>query len=696
MKTFLPGMFFCVAFAIGEAQTLVRGPYLQAGTSTSMNVRWRTFTSEASRMRYGLSPGSLTMTVEELTPKTEHDLKISGLTPATQYWYSIETGSTVLQGNADNFFYTLPTPGSTGLYRIAAFGDCGNNSTNQVNVRDALLYYLGSNNLNAWILLGDNAYANGTDQQYSSGFFNLYQDRLLKQIPLYPAPGNHDYGSPTGALPANRNNVPYHRIFSLPVNGEAGGTASGNKAFYSFDIGNVHFLSLDSYGRETAENTRLYDTLGPQVTWVKQDLENNTNKEWIVAYWHHPPYTMGSHNSDTEAELVNIRTNFIKILERYGVDLIVCGHSHVYERTRLMKGHYGLEATFNAADHNLSASNGMYDGTPGSCPYVKKTATGNQGTVYVVSGSAGQRGGEVTGFPHEAMFYSNKIVGGSLLLEVEGNRMDVKWVCADSTIRDSFTMMKETGSNTTYNVDVGQHIQLTASHRGTYNWSSGETTRTISVTPAAEGTTQYMVEDNEECTTDTFNVVASRVLPVTWGDLKCRYNKTINANVLQWEILSQQKNRQFIIERSQNAVLFEPVGTIEVPLNNTAGPQSYTYTDQKIEAGKKYYYRVKQTDLDGKFSYSAVIAAERSAAGNLKVLITPNPASANEVRIRLTEGNAATVQLRLTDAHGKLVYKTSMYLTERLQSFMPPAQQGVYFLSVSAPGYETTRQIVIR
>lgn len=693
MKTFTLWMIFCVASVFAEAQ-LARGPYLQVGTSTSMNVRWRTSTTEISRVRYGSAPGSLTMTVEELTPKTEHDLKIPGLTPSTQYWYSIETGSAVLQGDADNFFYTLPTPGSTGLYRIAALGDCGNNSTNQVRVRNALLNYLGSNYMTAWLLLGDNAYGTGTDMQYSNFFFAYYKDRFLKQNPLFPSPGNHDYGTGGAAL-SGRANVPYHKTFSMPINGEAGGTPSGNKAFYSFDIGNVHFLSLDSYGQETGA-TRLYDTLGPQVTWVKQDLENNTNKDWIVAYWHHPPYTMGSHNSDTETELVNIRSNFIKILERYGVDLILCGHSHVYERSRLMKGHYGLEASFNAGDHNVSTSNAVYDGSPGSCPYLKKSVTGNQGTVYVVSGSAGQLGGGVTGFPHEAMFYSNQINGGALMLEVEGNRMDVKWICADSVIRDSFTLMKETGKNTTYNVDVGQNVQLTASYKGSYNWQDGETTRSITVTPSSEGTTEYMVQDNEECTTDTFNVVASRVLPVTWGDLKCWYNKTVNANVLQWEILSQQKNRQFVIERSLNAMQFEPVGKIELPQNNPAGAQSYTYTDKKIEAGKKYYYRIKQTDVDGKFSYSSIIAAERSAATDFKVQILPNPATPTEIRIRLSEGNAATAQLKLTDTHGKLIYKTSLHLTEKLQSFMPPVQQGVYFLSVSAPGYETTRQIVIR
>ncbi len=43
-------------------------------------------------------------------------------------------------------------------------------------------------------------------------------------------------------------------------------------AFYSYDIGNVHFLSLDSYGKEDSNSTRLYDTAGAQVQWIKKDL----------------------------------------------------------------------------------------------------------------------------------------------------------------------------------------------------------------------------------------------------------------------------------------------------------------------------------------------------------------------------------------------------------------------------------------
>src|SRR5205814_1778512 len=144
---------------------------------------------------------------------------------------------------------------------------------------------------------------------------------------------------------------------------------SGSKAYYSYDWGNIHFISLDSYGQEGPNDSRLYDTLSPQVEWVKKDLQAN-NKTWVIAYWHHPPYSMGSRNSDIDDELWKIRQNFIRILERYGVDLVMCGHSHVYERSYLLNNYYGKEADFDIVTDTKSSSSGRYDGSPNSSPYV--------------------------------------------------------------------------------------------------------------------------------------------------------------------------------------------------------------------------------------------------------------------------------------------------------------------------------------
>lgn len=489
---------------------LLRGPYLQTATSQTILIRWRTDVSTRSRVKYGTAPDKLDRQTDDAGLTTEHIVRLTGLQPDTRYYYSIGSYKDVLQGDAANTFTTLPEAGKTGTYRIAALGDCGDNSVNQRQVKEQLLKYLGNNPLTAWILLGDNAYSSGMDAEYQTKFFNVYKDDLLKQYPLFPAPGNHDYNdSDISAKWAQvTHQTSYYQNFSMPSEGESGGVPSHTQAFYSFDIGNIHFLSLDSYGKEDSVY-RIYDTTGPQVTWIKKDLAANKNKDWVIAYWHHPPYTMGSHNSDEEDELIHIRENFIQVLERNGVDLVLNGHSHDYERTRLIKGHYGMANTFDPAKHNVSNSSGRYDGGNNAAPYIKDSIR-NTGTVYVVSGSAGKLGGKQKVYPHNAMYFADADHGGSSLLEIQGNRLDLKWICADGTIRDQFTIMKNVSRHTDITVKKGTPAVLTASFVGAYKWNnSKETGRSITVTPTA-GVTKYTVTDPFNNIKDTFTVHVSK------------------------------------------------------------------------------------------------------------------------------------------------------------------------------------------
>jgi hypothetical protein len=517
---------FDLALTLMPKSTLLRGPYLQVATSSGMNVRWRTDLPVRSTVRYGTDPAALTMTATDAAYVTDHEVKLTGLAPHTKYWYSISAATDTLQGDTSNYFMTLPVAGTKGFYRVGVFGDCGNNSTNQRNVRDQIQNYLGNNYMDSWILLGDNAYNGGTDAQHQTGFFNIYKDRFLKQNPLFPAPGNHDYADTN--INTATHNIPYFNIFSVPTNAEAGGLASNNKSYYSYDLGNAHFISLDSYGQDDNGTTRLYDTSGAQATWVKNDLAANANKDWIVVYLHHPPFTMGSHNSDTEAELVHLRENFVQILERNGVDLVLSGHSHDYERSRLQKGHYGTEGTFDANSHNLSSSSGTYNGTVNSCPYVKDSASGNQGTVYVVSGSSGQLGGVSAGYPHNAMQYSNANNGGAIMLEIQDTRLDVKWICSDGVIRDKFTIMKKVNKQDTTTISIGQSIALKASWIGNYAWNTGAVSKTITVAPSVDSMFQVKDDNSQTCLTDKHYVKVASA-PVAAFFSSCPSNISVTA-----------------------------------------------------------------------------------------------------------------------------------------------------------------------
>jgi 3',5'-cyclic AMP phosphodiesterase CpdA len=172
-------------------------------------------------------------------------------------------------------------------------------------------------------VLGDNAYDAGSDAEYQAKHFAIYPNMLRSSVSWYTL-GNHDAG--TGSVGAH----PYHTMFSLPTTGQAGGVGSGTENYYSFDYGNVHFISLDS--QETNRSAT-----GAMATWLKSDLQNNT-LPWVIAFWHHPPYSKGSHDSDTETNLVEMRSNMLPVLEQHGVDLVLSGHSHSYERSYCSTG----------------------------------------------------------------------------------------------------------------------------------------------------------------------------------------------------------------------------------------------------------------------------------------------------------------------------------------------------------------------
>ncbi len=497
-----PGAYEQAQFttSVGTTASLTRGPYLNKAIQTGIVIRWRTNVATDSKVNFGTTPGNLSQSVTDNTITTEHIVTLTGLTANTLYYYNIGSSTQILQGDANNYFKTMPSVGSTQKFRFLAMGDMGVNSSAQANVRNAWLTFNGSNYTDGWLLLGDNAYTNGTDAEYQSNFYNIYQGSMTRNHVLWPSVGNHDYAN-SSARQADHA-IPYYDMFSLPKNGEAGGVASNNEAFYSFDYGNIHFVSLDSYGWETG-NSRLYDTLGPQAVWLKQDLAANTQR-WTLVYFHHPPYTKGSHDSDTETELINMRQKIVPILERYHVDLVLNGHSHSYERSYLINGHYGNESSFSVANHALSTSSAKYNGSANSCTYLKDAADVRNGIVYAIVGTAGQIGGTSSGYPHNAMYYSNVTNYGVLYLEVENNLLSAKWIGSDGVIRDNFNIMKDVNKTSNITIGSGASTTLTASWIGSYSWSNGASTTSITVSPTSS--TTYTVSDAMGCITDVFNV----------------------------------------------------------------------------------------------------------------------------------------------------------------------------------------------
>ena len=414
---------------VGASSVAVtRGPYLQLGTPTSMVVRWRTSAPVVGRVQFGPSPGAVTGSVQEPSSRTDHEVRLSGLSPDSLYYYSIGTPAATIAGDATFVFRTPPSPGTQKPTRVWVIGDSGTADSSAAAVRDAYSAFTGSRGTDLWLMLGDNAYNDGLDHEYQAAVFDMYPAMLRKTV-LWPAYGNHDgYGAD-----AATNTGPYYDIFTLPKQGEAGGVPSGTEAYYSFDYGAIHFISLESFETNRSPN-------GAMLTWLQQDLAANT-QPWVIVFFHHPPYSKGSHDSDNEIELIEMRQHALPILENFGVDLVLAGHSHSYERSFLLDGHYGDSSTFSAS-MKKDAGSGRADGSGA----YQKSAFGmapHEGAVYLVAGVSGR----ITGgsLDHPAM-YTSQAVLGSVVLDVNGNRLDATFIDTAGGPRDYFSIVKGTGA----------------------------------------------------------------------------------------------------------------------------------------------------------------------------------------------------------------------------------------------------------
>ena len=411
---------------------VTREPYLQMNNATGVTIRWRTATPSDSVVHTGTIQGDLSSSTTNAAVTTDHLVRVEGLQPDTKYFYAVgSSAATLIGGDAGHYFRTAPEPGTDRPARIWVLGDSGTKNSNQQIVRNA--YYQSEeykfNDL--VLLLGDNAYNTGTDLEYQTALFDTYSE-VLRQSPVWSCLGNHETAQVrTGIYPG----VPYFDIFSFPTQAECGGYVSGSERYFSWDFGNIHFISLDAQTNDATLRQNM-------LAWLDNDLAANTRR-WTIAFWHHPPYTKGSHNSDTESQLVWAREQLVPRIEEGGVDLVVSGHSHCYERSRFLDGFYATPTEATSGTF-INPGDGRTDGTGA---YGKDYGS-RLGTVYVVAGSSGQAttwfGGSTAPFnptPHPVMHHS-ALELGSLVLDVDGNRLDAKFINSTGAVSDYFSIEK--------------------------------------------------------------------------------------------------------------------------------------------------------------------------------------------------------------------------------------------------------------
>ncbi len=403
------------------AVTLTRGPYVQKLGPDAFTLHWRTDVASSSRVRWGWTPGSLDSVVVDSALTTEHVLRIGSLPAATPVHYAVGTLDSDLGVPAPTAVETAPPVGDPAPLRIWVTGDSGLAGADQAAVRDAFLSWTSTRMPDLWLLLGDNAYDDGTDAEYQAAFFEPYA-MLLPYTALWSTRGNHDRDPLAGPG--------YFDVFDFPTAGECGGVPSGTESYYSFDHGNVHFVSLDTFSGDLVPPS-------PMLDWLVADLNAN-GQDWTVVFTHYPPYSKGSHDSDTDWAMSRLRENFLPSFDALGVDLVLSGHSHGFERSYLLDGHYGDSSTLTAA-MLVDSGNGERQGD-GAYRKPTEGPAAHEGCVYAVVGSS-SRVGFTGSYDHSAMATGGPMLG-SLVLEVEGLQMQVRFLDAGGVTRDHFTLLK--------------------------------------------------------------------------------------------------------------------------------------------------------------------------------------------------------------------------------------------------------------
>jgi len=410
----LYGIGRLIDVSYGSFEFVKRQPYMVLPTTSSITLKWQTPEEEIGSVAYGESPEQLTNVLFEEKKTKKHFITIPKLKKCTKYYYSVTSSSLNIKNKGRSFTTLCPTKE---LQRLWVIGDSGERGKNQKEVYARFLAYINYDydKLDRWLLLGDNAYSSGTQKQYNKQLFKPYKELVKRYAPLAVI-GNHD---------ARR--WAFYDIFDSPINGESGGVASGAKEYYSIDEGNLHLVMLDS---ETVNR----DADGAMAQWLKKDLAANT-KPWVVVAFHTPPYSDGGHKSDSDFDsggrLKDMRENFVPIFDEYGVDVVLSGHSHGYERSKLIINHTSKSDTF-------STKNILQDK---KTDYTKsRHSKKNSGTVYVVCGSSAKVDGAT--YSHPAMPYSMGAMG-SLILEITPTKFTSKFLTMSGVIADEFTITKE-------------------------------------------------------------------------------------------------------------------------------------------------------------------------------------------------------------------------------------------------------------
>ena len=353
------------------ATTLTRGPYLQLLTPRSVTIVWNTDTPAACSLAIRPADGTGGSVIQGGGTDTVCAIAVDGLGSGTSYAYTPRADDVPL---GDESLFRTDDPNRS-RYTFLVLGDSGSGGHDQLSVRDAML----KTPVDFLIHTGDMIYEDGLPEDFNPEFFNPYRE-LLRHYVFWPTLGNHDVHTDDGA--------PWRAAFYTPAN-----NPSANENYYSFDFGTAHVAVLNS--------NNLTNPGSPQYLFLDQDLAASTAL-WKFVVFHYPAYSSGFHGSN-----LTIQANLLPLFDKYGVDIVLTGHDHDYERTRPLMDN--------------------------------KPAVPGTGTVYIVTGGGGKDARPVgsnwfTAYSESVVHFTRVTIDGTTLIE--------QMIREDGTVGDSMMLVK--------------------------------------------------------------------------------------------------------------------------------------------------------------------------------------------------------------------------------------------------------------
>ena len=406
-----PGLLAFLIFVslTSRAQEIVVQPYLQPGNASTLSkeqkvVIWQT-DSVSGAFKVEFAPG---LSLEGL-PKVSvakvsfvhlnllgkktylYRATLGGLNFDADYTYRVRLNDKIISSN------TFTTRTRKPLTRFAVWGDCGTGSPQQA----AIAYQAYLQKPQFVLVTGDLVYNNGLEREYRARFFPAYTSPeaspekgvpFMQTTPFYMFVGNHDvYGSDLQKWP---DGLAFFYYSDLPQNApittlttEVTGPPERVKAFkkatdgrfpklanYSFDYGNVHITCLDANSYVNPVDFALLE-------WLKNDI-GSSKADWKIVAYHHP----GFNSSKAHYDYQHMRL-LSPLLEELGVDMVLNGHVHNYQRSLPLKFSPKMN---EARDKYIVSPEGRVDGTFTLDPeFDGVTNTKPKGIIYIVTGAGG-------------------------------------------------------------------------------------------------------------------------------------------------------------------------------------------------------------------------------------------------------------------------------------------------------------------